>query len=456
MPELDRRDFLKLVGVSAGTAATACSDPVEKLVPYVIQPEDVTPGLASYYASTCTECSASCGIVVRTREGRPIKLEGNPENPINRGSLCARGQSSLGRTYHPDRIPGPLARGGDNTLQAITWEEGMTRLTGSLKKASGKTYILGGPVGPSLSGVIDNLAATTGAKRVVYEPFSHDALRSATQALFGIASLPLFDPGKADLIIDMGSDFLATGLSPCENSRQFADARNVLNHPHGGTRMIAISPRLDGTTQSSDEWIAAGTGSQGVIAFALARAVYDKRGVPEGVEAEAIEGFLGNVSLSEAAAQADVDPAQLQGVADALLAAKSPLVMPPGVAGTDSSAAATSTAVMLINLMTGAVGRSIQIPPAPTGAQVASQAELESMVKEMKAGQVDVLLVHDSNPVYSMPAALGFQDALSQVGTVVSLATLKDETSEASALVLPSHANMEVWGDAAPRPGVRS
>lgn len=456
MPELDRRDFLKLVGVGAGTAATACSDPVEKLVPYVIQPEGVTPGLASYYASTCTECPAMCGIVVKTREGRPIKLEGNPENPINRGSLCARGQSSLGRTYHPDRIPGPQARGGDNTLQAITWEEGMTRLTGALKKASGKTYILGGPIGPSLSGVVDNLAAAAGAKRVVYEPFSHDALRSATKALFGISSLPLFDPGKADLIIDMGSDFLSTGMSTCENSRQFSDARNALNHPNGGTRMIAISPRLDGTTQSSDEWIAAGTGSQGVIAFALARAVYDKRGLPEGLEAEAVEAFLGNVSLADAAAQADVDVAQIQRVADALLSAENPLVMPPGIAATASSAASTATAVMLINLMTGAIGRSIEIPPESEGTQVATQAELESLVEEMKAGRVDVLLVHDSNPVYSMPAALGFQDALSQVGTLVSFAALKDETSQASALVLPNHANMEVWGDAAPRPGVRS
>ena len=134
MPELDRRDFLKLVGVGAGTAAAACAEPVEKLVPYVIQPEDVTPGVASYYASTCTECPASCGIVVKTREARPIKLEGNPENPINRGKLCARGQASLGRTYHPDRIPGPSARGGDNTLQPITWEEGMTQLASALQE----------------------------------------------------------------------------------------------------------------------------------------------------------------------------------------------------------------------------------------------------------------------------------------------------------------------------------
>ena len=94
MPELDRRDFLKLVGVGAGAAAAAgCSDPVEKLIPYVVQPDVITPGIPVYYASTCRECSAGCGLHVKVREGRAIKLEGNPDSPVNHGRLCARGQA---------------------------------------------------------------------------------------------------------------------------------------------------------------------------------------------------------------------------------------------------------------------------------------------------------------------------------------------------------------------------
>ena len=107
MPEFQRREFLKLVGASAGAAATVGCEPVNKLIPYVIQPEVIVPGIADYYASTCQECSAGCGLLVKTREGRPIKLEGNPANPINKGALCARGQASIGRTYHPDRYRGP-------------------------------------------------------------------------------------------------------------------------------------------------------------------------------------------------------------------------------------------------------------------------------------------------------------------------------------------------------------
>ena len=121
---IDRRNFLKLLGVSATAPLASCaSGPVEKIIPYVIQPEDIVPGVSVHYATVCQECSAGCGMLVRTREGRAVKVEGNPSHPVNAGSLCARGQASLQGLYNPDRIRQPLARDDAGRLQPISWEE---------------------------------------------------------------------------------------------------------------------------------------------------------------------------------------------------------------------------------------------------------------------------------------------------------------------------------------------
>ena len=456
MPELDRRDFLKLVGVGAGAAATACAEPVEKLVPYVEQPESITPGIAVWYASTCDECPAGCGLHVKTREGRPIKLEGNPDHPINRGKLCARGQAGLGRTYLPDRYPQPMVSGSGGSLEPTNWDDAMAQVGAGLAAANGRTVILGGNVGPSLGGVIDGFAAASGAKRVVYEPFAHEALRAGTAAVFGVASLPIFDPGKADLIIDLGSDFLSTGLSPTENARQYADARSVKTHKSGGTRMISFGPRLNFTTTSADKWIAARAGSEPGIAFALAKAVLEAKGAPAGADAAALQGFLADGDVSKAASDAGIEASDLAEVVDALLHAENPLILPPGVAYTGSNATSTAAAVMLTNALVGAIGNSVAIPPAPAGPSPATLKEIQALVADMKAGKVGALLIHDSNPVYSLPAEIGFSEALEKVSTVVSFASLADETADSAGFVLPDHTTMESWGDSAPRPGVRS
>src|SRR5262249_50798534 len=124
MPEIDRRDFLKIAGLTAGAAAaTACSEPVHNIFPYVQQPAEVTPGIPPYYTSTCRECSGGCGIRVKTREGRPIKVDGNPDHPLSKGRLCVRGEFGHMRTYDAARFKGPMKRGADKSLQPISWDE---------------------------------------------------------------------------------------------------------------------------------------------------------------------------------------------------------------------------------------------------------------------------------------------------------------------------------------------
>src|SRR5262249_17720182 len=192
MPEVDRREFLKIVGAGAGAAAVAgCSDPVQKLIPYVIQPEEITPGIPVFYASTCQECPAACGLHVRTREGRPMKLEGNPDHPVNRGALCARGQSSLGRSYHPDRFHGPMKRGADGGLAPVSWDEAIADLAAEIQRAGGRTWMISGETGPTASQWIDKGIGGGGARgRAGHQPRGPQGAGARPTARFGEAPPP--------------------------------------------------------------------------------------------------------------------------------------------------------------------------------------------------------------------------------------------------------------------------
>src|SRR5512146_2346716 len=142
---IDRRRFLSVLGISGAGAAvlSGCSTgQVQKLIPYLVQSEDQIPGVATWYASTCSECAAGCGLHVKTREGRAVKLEGNPEHPVNRGKLCSRGQAALQGLYNPGRLRAPMARKPDGTFGEITWEDAIGRLAAKLGSGGGKLAVL--------------------------------------------------------------------------------------------------------------------------------------------------------------------------------------------------------------------------------------------------------------------------------------------------------------------------
>ncbi len=455
MPELDRRDFLKLVGATTGAAAAAgCSDPVENLIPYVIQPEEVTPGIAVDYASTCQECPVACGLHVTTREGRPIKLEGNPDHPTNRGALCARGQVGLGRTYHTDRYSGPKVS-GSNGLGDISWQDAIAKVAGKVQASPGGTWILGGPVGPTLASVMDEFVQATGAAgRVVYDPFDHAALRAATGLVFGRAVEPEFDLSSADLVLDFSSDFLDQGTSPVAHALQFSQAKDVANH--GGAALVSVGPRLSMTASKADKWIPSAPGGEGALALALALAVYEKNGASVAGDTRGVSDLMSGLNQGQLLKQAGVDSHDFDGLVDKVLHAKHAVALPPGISAASQNATSDAAAVLLLNALLGALGSGLKIPAKDTAERASSYSDVQKLVANMKAGRVDVLLINDANPVYSLPASSGFAEALANVDMVVSFATLKDETAEAAGLVLPDHDAFESWGDASPRAGVHS
>ncbi|HEY8153621.1 MAG TPA: 4Fe-4S dicluster domain-containing protein [Myxococcota bacterium] len=463
MAELDRRDFLKLVSVSAGGAAAAgCSDHVEKLIPYVVQPEEIIPGKAIQYASTCLECPAACGLHVRTREGRPIKLEGNPEHPVNRGALCALGQASIGRTYHPDRYAKPRLRGAGGAYEEIGWDKATALLAEKLGAAGGRVRALTGELGPTLGSLFDRFLAAAGSSggRLHYEPFGYEALREASRAVFGAGVRPIFDLEGADFVIDFGADSLETWLSPVEHARQIESAREVTSAEGREARLIYVGPRLSMTAGNADEWLPAKPGSEGILALAIARVAFDavrSAGRPVGGDPGLLEGILAGFDAESVASRSGVPAETILRIGRAIAQAKRPAALPPGVALTSRRATATTAAVLILDAVVGAIGTTVLLPAEAAAApEPASFREILKLVDAMASGQVAVLMLGGVNPVHSLPPGAGFADALAKVDFVVSFASLPDETSERAHLILPDHTPLESWGDAAPQPGVRS
>jgi len=411
MSELDRRDFLKLVGAGAGAAAAAgCSEPVEKLIPYVVQPEEITPGIAVQYASTCQECPAGCGLHVRTRESRPIKLEGNPDHPINRGRLCARGQAGIGRTYHPDRYVGPMLRGADGAAP-VAWDgaDGAVALLASRirdTRAAGKQVVLlGSDRGPTANRWIDAFCDAAGVQRVLYEPLGFEAMREASRVAFGVASEPVFDLSDADLVIDFGGEFLDTGPSPTENARQWANAKDVSKAAGLEARLVYVGPRLSLTGSSADEWLPARPGTEGILALALARVALENGAGNDETRGQ-LAGLLRGYDAKSAAERTGVDASTIERLGRALAGARAAVAITPGAAVASRRAVAHSAAVLILDHVLGATGDRVKIFSAESGARrYGSHRDILALIDSMKSGRVGVLIVHDVNPAYSLPAA---------------------------------------------------
>src|SRR5690349_404267 len=187
--------------------------PSEKLIPYLIAPDDITPGVPAYYATTCRECPAGCGMVAKVMDGRVIKAEGNPNNPISRGHLCARGQASVQSLYNPNRFGMPRMRSGDGTLTQISWEQAEATLAERLREAKqrggNRIAWIGGLSTGSFDALLDEwLAALHTTRRIVYEPFDYEPLRAASELAFGTREVPRYDFEQAQYVLSFGADFL--------------------------------------------------------------------------------------------------------------------------------------------------------------------------------------------------------------------------------------------------------
>ncbi len=447
---IKRRDFLKVLGVSgAGATLTGCStEKVERLLPYVVAPDDITPGVSTWYTTVCDGCSAQCGMWVRTREGRAIKVEGNPNHPVSEGGLCAKGHATLQHLYHPDRFSGPMIREGGE-LQQVTWEAAESLLAARLGSTA-RAMLISGRMGPSLDALVDEFVEAIGGVRVGYDAVSDAPLAEAVRIAYGTAGLPRYDLENARYLLSFGNDFIETGSSPVAHNKGLARMSSVDAVGSKG-RFVYLGPRLSLTGLNADKWIPIRPGSEAAVALAMAAVIAGDDSAAAGPYSNVLQAYT-----PQAAAQVSgVTEDAIFELAESFAAEAPSLALGPGVGAHHRGATAANIAVMILNHVAGNVGRTV-FYDAAVNAATSSYADMEAAISAMGSGQVEVVMIHGANPAYSMPPQAGFTEAFAQVPFKVSFASAEDETSAMADLILPDRHFLEAWGDSSPLAGVTS
>lgn len=448
--KVSRRGFLGTAVGALGTGALAgCSDKLPRyLVPYAVPPDDSIPGLSRYYRTVCRECPASCGATARVREGRAVKLEGNPDYPIGRGALCPRGQASIEGLYAPGRIGKPRA-----AEREMEWAEADKLFAAGLQRALDDKKLVvvvsrpeTGQLGKLFGTWLEALGQSP-AQLVTFDAMDRPWLRQGTERAFGAGLTAVHDFASAKLVLSIGDDFVEEG-SPVEQARAFADQRAA------GGRSIYVGPRLSLTAAATDQWISVEPGTESLFVLGLLRQVLDRAGAKAGLEAAALEKLQRQLAPFDAAAVAArtrIDPKTLHGVASALLNARPSLCLGPGRAVAGPDAAALAETVQVLNAVLGNVGKTVRfLPTAPAQPSMT----LEELTRKAAAGEVGAVVFHHADPAGYGPVYAGFTAALARVPFVATFVNEMDGTARKAHLVLPDNYFLENWSDVPTRPGV--
>jgi molybdopterin-containing oxidoreductase family iron-sulfur binding subunit len=418
-----RRDFLKMLGfsVTAAAVAASCEMPVRKSIPYIWRPEEIVPGMANYYASAMYQGGDYCAVLVKTREGRPIKVEGNKLSVVTQGGTHARSQASVLSLYDGARYKSPK-RGNE----PITWATADKEIGEKLKAAAanGKVVLFSSSViSPSTKAVIADFAATLGDKfqHLVYDAVSYSGMLDANEKSFGKRQIPSYNFAKAKVIVGVGADFLGTWLSPVEFAADYSSTRKVSMGNYDMSRHIQIESVPTITGYKADTRVAVKPSEE------LASLVDLYNVLVAGGEAK-------NTKVGKAAQEL-----KAAGAGNALV-----------VAGSNDVNA--QLLVNAINNALGSYGSTITWDRAYNTKQGSDKA-VNQLVTGLNDGSVKAVLFYESNPVHTSPVK-GLADALKKAELSVSFANRLDETSQLTQYVCPDNHWLESWNDAEPKAGI--
>lgn len=417
-----RRDFLKMMGFSVAAASlAACEAPIRKAIPYINKPVDVDPGIPNYYASTYLNGGDYCSIVVKVRDGRPIKVEGNSLSKVTMGGTSAQVEASVLSLYDNFRLRGPKVGGNSSDWETLD-KEVMTKL-GEISAKGGQIRIVSNTIlSPSTKAALEKFKAKYPTTRhIQYDSVSNYGILKANQESLGAAIIPSYDFSKAQVIVSIGADFLGTWLSPIEFSKQFATNRQLSEDNRQMSRLYSFESNLSLTGANADYRSMIKPSQEGLVVAQLYNLL-------AGNGAKSIDGIA---HLEKAAAELKEN----QGKA---------LV----VCGSNDKS--VQVVVNAINNLLGSYGTTI-LPGMPVNFRQGNDEEMAAFVAEVQGGKVDGVIFYNCNPVYDYPKGADLEKALKNVSLTISTATTPDETASASAYMAPDHHYLESWNDAEPK-----
>ncbi|NIM19091.1 MAG: 4Fe-4S dicluster domain-containing protein [Candidatus Latescibacteria bacterium] len=455
---MNRRDFMRIMGVTSGaTFLSSCGleRPAEKLIPYLVPPEDgIVPGQAVYVKTTCMECPAHCGISAKVRESMPVKLEGLSAHPINEGGLCMRGQASLERLYHPERVKSPLLRDSEGNFKHITWDRAYDMILEALKasvqrpigspggKPGRKNLYLSGRTTGTLSRLIDEFCKELDIERLPeFDFYSYAAIREAYRILFDKPEVPSYKIDRADFMLTIGADILETFVSPVSHAAQFSRAKRT-----GHFSWFHVEPHVTLTGLQADERFSIVPGSE---AYLLAYLLKHCSARTDKFKQRMID-LMPEIGVEAAAEKSAISQAHLERIAQRLSHAKNPLVIAGGVATQQEGGLEIAFLAGLLQWQMGMAGRTIDFAGSTDYDAVGTFKDLLSLSERLEKDEVSVLFVSNTDPLSSCPESYKLRDNLRKAALTVGITDLLTETMQECNLILPLSHSLESWGDTSP------
>lgn len=442
---ISRRKFLALAGSVAAVAAAGCTNYKDKgaIVPYTKKPEDMVVGVANYYASTCTGCSLNCGVLIKTREGRPIKVDGNPDHPVSKGKICSKGQGLVLNLYDPSRLKNPRVKKG-GAFADETWANTDKLVLEALKGANGKEIAIVSHTNnsPAFQSLLNDFTAKyPSVKSYSYELFSDEAKNNAWKKSYGSGSFPVIKWNEAKVVLSLEGDFLGTDGNRVEQMRLYAQTRDV-NNIKNFSRVYSAEANVSITGINADYRLRVLPHQQFALVGALLKALGEKGvSVPAFGQAKSLKDVAGELKLSVKT---------LENLVKDLYENRGKSIVFAGKMLDEATH-------ILVNLLNDVLGNTaLYEKESVNNASLTASSEVAAFVQRLKNKQVHTVIHINCDPVAHFPSDWNYKDALKNAAAVVTFSEIDNDTVAASTLSLPVNHNFESWGDAKTRTGVHS